>query len=289
MSIKKTLLYIMAFCASLVLLFSGSFPVMAQESRVFDNAGLFTQQEKAELERQLSDAMEAMNMDLAVLTVTDAKGYSAEAYADNFYEQQNLGVGNDHSGAVCVIDMDNRELRISTEGMMSRILTDDRLNTILDRAAEDIGNEKYLSGVEIMIDEIVGYQASGVVQGQYHYDRDTGAVDVYRKRSIAWYEALFALAAAGAAAGLTCSSVVKQYKMESERRQSLNYHMAYRGASAFAFALSNDLFINKVVSQRRIQTTPRGGSGAGGGSSAGRSTMHRSSSGRSHGGGGRKF
>ena len=124
-----------------------------------------------------------------------------------------------------------------------------------------------------------------VPAGQYDYIRKD-----YRP-SLEWYEILFAVAIAAAAAVMPCIGVINQYKMKKERRQSLNYHFSYRGSSDFKYDVVNDMFINKMVTQRRIPRNT-GGSGPGGrgpGSSVGRTTLHRSSSGRMHGGGGRKF
>lgn len=287
MIMRKTLLYMTAVLLCTCFLLSGADPALAAAQRVYDGAGLFTEQEAAQLEVQLQEAAESMDMDLAVLTTLDTDGYTTEQYADDFYEESGFGTGMDHSGALLMIDMGSRELYISTEGHMARILTDERIEAVLDTAMEDLGNQAYGAAVGRMIGAVSDYAAAGVVSGQYHYDRDTGKVSVYRKRSITWYEAALAVLAAGATGVLTCSSVVKQYKMERERKQSLNFQMAYRGSSAFAFTLANDLFINKMLSQRRI---PRNtGSGGRGGGRSGRSTMHRSSSGRSHGGGGRRF
>lgn len=295
MIIKKTLLCLVMVMSVGVFSLGGaaSFTAMADsgENRVFDEAGLFTEQENRELQESVRAASEAIGMYLGVLTTDDASGKTTEQLADDFYEENALGTGRDHSGALCVIDMDNRQLYISTEGDMIRYLTDDRINGILDNAIGYVGDEEYARGITVMLDDIKSYVAAGIVDGQYNYDRDTGEVSVYRKKSITPLEGLFAFLAAGALATFPCISTVKRYKMESEKRQALNYHLAYRGSSAFAFTLTNDLFINKMVSQRRInQNVGGGGSGRpGGGSSAGRSTVHRSGGGRTHGGGGRGF
>ena len=51
---------------------------------------------------------------------------------------------------------------------------------------------------------------------------------------------------------MPCIGVINQYKMKKERRQSLNYHFSYRGSSDFKYDVVNDMFINKMVTQRRI-------------------------------------
>lgn len=70
-------------------------------------------------------------MDAAVVTAEENPG-SAQAYADDFYEAHGFGTGSGRDGALLLIDMDNRELCISTEGKMVRYLTDSRIEAVLD-------------------------------------------------------------------------------------------------------------------------------------------------------------
>ena len=79
--------------------------------------------------------------------------------------------------------------------------------------------------------------------------------------SLEWYEILFAVAIAAAAAVMPCIGVINQYKMKKERRQSLNYHFSYRGSSDFKYDVVNDMFINKMVAEK--DTKKYGGSGPG--------------------------
>lgn len=297
MRIKKTLLWMTVLAVFAVAAVSGTLSASAGETqRVLDGAGLFTDAEREALEEQLQEGMKGSGMDLVVLTIDDAQGKSAGEYANDYYDSNKLGKGLKDSGALCLIDMDNREIYISTFSKMTRVLTDERIEAILDNAYAYASEGRYAACASSMIQDIASYAADGIVDGQYNYDEATGRVDVYRPRSVTWYEFLIALAAAGSVAVFPCISVMKQYRMEEEQKQALNYHLAYRGASAFAFTVASDMFLNKMVSQRRLPQNlggPRsggmGGAGGMGGSMPGRSTVHRSSSGRMHGGGGRKF
>lgn len=263
----------------------------ASGRRIFDNADLFTDEEEKLLEEQVYKSVEEMGMDLAVVTTSDASGKSPVQFADDYYDANGFGIGEDSSGALYLIDMDNRELYISTHGGMIRYLTDDRIEVIIDEAAPYAGDGDYSGSAQAVIRAIEACLAAGVVDGQYNYDWETGSVSPYykpRNKRLDWYEILFAFAGAGILAALPCISTINQYQMKKQHKQSLNYRLAYRGASSFAFHLSNDQFFNKQVSQRRIpRNTGSGGNGRQ--ASSGRSTTHRSSSGRSHGGGGRKF
>lgn len=254
----------------------------SENSRVFDQAGLFTQKEKSSMEEEISSMREEMDMDVVVVTTDDTSGKSAQEAAEDFYIEGNFGTGKEYSGVLFLIDMDNRELYIAPVGEMNRYLTDYRWNEILDRAYDEVSAGDYAAGAEAFLSSVREYYAAGIPNGQYTV--------VEKKLSIRWYEVLLALAvAAGAAAG-PCISVKNRYSMKKELRQSQNCLMAYRADCSFRFADSSDNLINKTVTHVIIPRNNGGGGGpkSGGGSSAGRSTVHNNS-GRSFGGGGRKF
>ena len=89
---------------------------MAGNVRVFDQADLFLEEEEKELQQAIDALREKMDMDAAVVTAEENPG-SAQAYADDFYEAHGFGTGSGHDGALLLIDMDNRELCISTEAV----------------------------------------------------------------------------------------------------------------------------------------------------------------------------
>ena len=108
-------------------------------ARVFDLAGLFSEAQEETLSGTIRRLRGKMNMDVAVVTAEDAKGLMGQEFGDLFYEENGMGAGKNASGVLFLIDLDNRELVISTEGDMIRYLTDERIETILDHVYEEIG------------------------------------------------------------------------------------------------------------------------------------------------------
>ncbi|RHO92345.1 TPM domain-containing protein [Clostridium sp. AF29-8BH] len=73
------------FSVAAFISFSQVSPIWAAEgTRVFDEAGLFSAEEVQELETRIDEVRDSQDADLAVLTVEDAQGESAESYADDF-------------------------------------------------------------------------------------------------------------------------------------------------------------------------------------------------------------
>lgn len=261
----------------------------AGEQRVFDGAGLLTAEERGQFEDEIAGMRKTMKMDVVVVTTDEAGGKSAEQYADDFYDEGGFGTRSDYSGVLFLIDMDNREIRISTSGTMIRFLTDDRIDKMLDHAYPHASDGDYPGVVRELLADTATYFRKGIPGGQYHYDMETGKISVYR--SIRWYEALMAFAAALFSGGAACLNVKRQYAMKTERGRAAGYNLAYRANAQFAFRDQNDVLVNSFVTQRVILRNtggprPGGGGGIGGGS---RSSTHTSGGGRTHGGGGRKF
>ena len=259
--------------------------------RVYDMAELLTDQEEEAFEAEIARQRKDLNFDIVVVTIEDAGGKGSQDYADYNYEVAGFGNGSGHDGILLLIDMENRELVLSTEGRAIRIFTDERIETMLDHIYEGASDGDFSSSVEAFLEDTEYYGEKGIPSGQYNYDTETHAVSVHK--SIRWYEALLAAGVSAFVAATACLTVKHQYEMKEAPGQTRNLNMAYRADCRFAYDNESDVLINKFVTSQAIPRSTGGshnqGGSFGGGSSAGRSSTHHSASGRSHGGGSRKF
>lgn len=272
-----------------VLLISGqAWAAKADGSRrVFDDAGLLSDGDIAAFEEEIAGLRDTMKMDVVLVTTEDAGGKTSQQYADDYYDEGGFGTRLDYSGVLYLIDMDNREIYISTSGAMIRFLTDKRVDQMLDRAYAYASDGDYAGVMRQFLADTGTCYRQGIPGGQYNYDTETGKISIYR--SIRWYEALIAFAVAVSCGAAACQNVKREYAMKRERGRAANFNLAYRANAQFAFRHQNDVLVNSFVTQRIIPRNTGGGHGGSGGGGGGRSSTHRSSSGRSHGGGGRKF
>lgn len=253
----------------------------AQEQRVFDEADLFTPAQEQALEEDVAALRAQMQMDVVIVTAADAQGKSARAYADDYYDDNGFGVGEDHDGVLLLIDMDNREAYISTCGAMIDLLTDGRIDAILDGVVLRLQEQDYAGAAQAFLARTQSYFEAGAVSGQYQYDTQTGQRSDQSAFPMLLRIAICA-AVAAAAGGITVWAVKSRYSMKTEA-----YTYPYRDRSTLSLSVQQDRFLHQTLTSRQI---PRETSGAGsGGSSSRRSSTHRSASGRKHGGGGRKF
>ena len=65
---------------------------------VYDQGNLFSYSEADEISEKIESLTDSCDMTFAVVTTLDAEGKSAQEYADDFYDEHGLGVGDDYSG-----------------------------------------------------------------------------------------------------------------------------------------------------------------------------------------------
>ena len=295
----KGIMICLLICTFLVM---GSMTVWADQTgavsgqpRVFDQAGLFSETEIIQLEEKIAQCRKSTKMDVVIVSAHADGELSAEEYADDYYDYGGFGVGKKASGVLLLYYMDGPgqpggECYISTAGTMINMLTDERIESILDDVYGDLGNRDFAGATEHFLEDVKAYVKEGVESGQYTYDRDTG--EIVRYHSIRLYEVAIAMVIAGILAGSVCLDIKKRYAMKQSSREISNSLQAYRADCAFCFSVAGDKMVNKYVRSvpiPRNTSSGSGGRGHSGSSSAGRSTIHTSSSGSSHGGGGRRF
>lgn len=247
------------------------------QSFVYDNAGLLSVEEMASLDEQISEMQEETGWDIFAVTVDDTNGKSSMEYADDFYDMR---TADDSDGILVLIDMDNREIYVSTCGKAIRYLTDVRIERVLDAGYTYVSDGDYAACLSAMLQKAAYYYEAGIPENQYNYDVETGAVSRYH--SLTWAEIIpVLLLASGAGIGVYVF-VIRSYSLKGGR-----YDYPYVKYGNVTLTEREDRFIRAHTTHQRLHED-RGGSG-GGGHSSGRSSTHHSSSGRSHGGGGRKF
>ena len=295
----KGIMICLLICTFLVM---GSMAVWADQTgavsgqpRVFDQAGLFSETEIIQLEEKIAQCRKSTKMDVVIVSAYADGERSAEEYADDYYDYGGFGAGKKASGVLLLYYMDGPgqpggECYISTAGTMINMLTDERIESILDDVYGDLGNRDFAGATEHFLEDVKAYVKEGVESGQYTYNRDTG--EIVRYHSIRLYEVAIAMVIAGILAGSVCLDIKKRYAMKQSSREVSNSLQAYRADCAFHFSVAGDKMVNKYVRSvpiPRNTSSGSGGRGHSGSSSAGRSTIHTSSSGSSHGGGGRRF
>jgi uncharacterized protein len=257
------------FILTVILLLVSMLPslALAAGQKIFDYAELFSPDELAQLQTIVDTHTANYGSDLGIVTITDNGGKSPQAYADDFYDQN--GFGND--GMLLLIDMESRELYISTKGSMIDILNDDRINDLLDLMYTYVSDKAYFAAMQRTIEKAETYMESGPVSGQYREE--------VQPRSLTPGWIVISILIGAGIGGLVVLIIYKQYK---KAYKPVPYD--YRKEANLSLNTTLDNLIDTHTTSRYIP--PDNDSF---GSSGGRSSTHSSSSGSSHGGGGRSF
>lgn len=254
------------------------FPITtyAEKALVFDDAMLFSQEEVMNLENEANLLSKFYNMDIVIVTTDDTIDKTTREYADDFFDYNGFGVGEDYDGILFLIDMDNSEAYISTSGIGIKYLTDERIERILDEVFDSgLSEGDYYSSTLGFIRGTEKYLKAGIPSDQYNYPEKPK-----EKNKLTMFDLMISLLGGIGTSGIFFFSTKSKYKMKNPVKP-----LTFKNNSFVNFRLNEDKLVDSFVTTRIIPK-PQNNSSS---SSSGKSTTHSSSSGRSHGGGGRKF
>lgn len=258
--------------------------------QVIDDAHLFSASEIESISDVIDRIERNHQMDMVVLTTTNTPTdyseslYRVRDYADDFYDQGGYGMGEDFSGMLFLIDMNNRVMWISTGGVMIEYINDSREEAILDAAEMYVRNGMYGTAAQRAMEQTECFLIKGREEGTFLYDEATG------KRLGGIYNALTsAEMGVGLIAGVIAAAIMLFSVKGSYSLSGSTYSYDLEGNSSVVLTQDEKRYLRQHVTRRARTTSTSSGGRSGGSGFSGGSGVHRSSAGRSHGGGGRRF
>lgn len=128
-------------------------PKVDEAEKVYDFADLFTLDEEQQLYDKIQAYIEEFNMDMVIVTINENSKSSSMEYADDFYDYNYFGINDSKDGILFLIDMDTRNIYISTTGKAINEYNDSRIDDMLDRAHGYMISEDYYEAAEAFIEE----------------------------------------------------------------------------------------------------------------------------------------
>ncbi|MBQ7962270.1 MAG: TPM domain-containing protein [Clostridia bacterium] len=249
-----------AILTVILLCFSLSIFASAQENDrtlglVEDYAELMTDEEEALLTEKFEAFCDEYKMEIAVVTINDLGGKSAMEYADDFYDYNGYGYGENDDGLLALyVDgaEGEREIYITTHGKAISKITDADIDYITDLMIMYLSDGDYAWAFETFVDE-----ATDVVKVS------VSLIWIPLSLGIGMLVVFFVLKTMASAN----KSVVRKVDAKDYVRS---------GSMVVTGSYDNFLF-NNVTRVARPKNTSSG------------SSTHTSSSGRTHGGGGKRF
>lgn len=236
---------------------------------VYDKADLLTESEESSLLSTMAKYNSKYSTDIAIVTTSSAGGKTAQAYADAFAEDIGMSMTrNGPAGILFLIDMDNREIYIATQGQAIYYYSEARIESILDDCYNRIIGQDYAGTCRAFLGGVRAYMGKDPSEGAR-----SGPTGILIRLVIA-------LVGGGAITGFMVAG--------AGGRVTTGAGTYYNAAGSNIYG-KRDMFINRTVTRRRIQRDPPKTGSSGGFSSSGGGGFHMSSGGGAHGGGGRKF
>lgn len=240
-----------------------------QLPRLVDNADILDDSEETSLLKKLDEISERQKFDVVVVTVDSLEGKTAEEYADDFYDENGYGVGNDKDGVLLLVSMEDRDWWMSTTGFGITAITDAGIDYISDKFLEYLGDDKYAKAFDTyaeLCDEFIAQAKKGTPYDGSNMPKEP--FPVFRNILIAL------------GVGIVLSLIIvliMRSKMRTVRSQPAASDYMKQGS--MDITKSRDLFLYTHLDKKAI---PKKNESRG-------STTHTSSSGTTHGGGGGKF
>lgn len=253
------------------------FPASAADDlpRLVDMADLLSDNEEAELSSLLDEISNRQQVDVVVVTATSMDGASAVVYADDFYDYNGYGYGDERDGILLLISMDERDWYISTHGFAITAITDVGREYISEMFVNDLSMGDYavsFTNFARLCDNFITQAKSGEP-----YD-----VDNLPKEP---FEPILSLATAFAIAFIIALISTGIMKGQLKTVHSQTAAEGYMKQDSMKLTRKSDLFLYQKVdrSKKAESSSPDSPNRSGG------SQTHTSSSGATHGGGGGKF
>lgn len=295
------------FALILVLALAGSLavPVFAEDAPllildnptsvyVVDDADLLTSEEEARLEESAREISQRQACDVVLGTASYLNGATPMEYADDYFDYNGYGYGEDRTGILLLVSMEDRDVWVSTRGEAIQAFTDDGIQYLIEQLFNDLSYGDY-AGAFSTYYETADTMLSvyrGTASTQEAEDFNESFDDFVSDSENEWNEAresnrtgriLFRTVIA-----LVIGLLGAFIPMSVLKSQVRNVHMKtnaanYMRPNSLNLTRNRDVYLYANTTSRVIETNRGNGGGHGG------SSVHISSSGATHGGGGRKF
>lgn len=264
----KSTSVISALVVSIILISSFISSVYAQTSlsRVVDNAELLSDSEQLLLEDMISDIATEYEFDVVIVTTNSTEGSSIVEYADDFFDFNGYGYGEDYDGILFALDMGERNWAISTTGYGLSAFTDYGTDLIGEKVSSYLSDGDYSLAMETFVSMVEQF----LVQAESGASYDVG--NSYKsviELMIPYFVVL------GLSLIITII-IMASMKSRMKTLKRANIAKEYIKDGSFNLRNSRDRFLYSNVVKVAKQTSNSGGKGG--------TSSHRSSSGSSHGG-----
>ncbi|WP_422122517.1 TPM domain-containing protein [Planococcus sp. X10-3] len=243
----------------ILLLVNGPIVFAQIDQRIYDEAGLLSEQEISDLEAYAAEKSQEQGADFLLLTTDSMDGQTFEMYMGDFFDDLADASGQENA-VVMTIDMGSREFYVAGFGTAETRLDNERVELVLDRVEPYMVDGEYAGAFRETVSSADRYM---------EYRPGVNPESFFLKT---WFHAAVALLLGG--------GIVGSMLYNSGGRVTTT-PATYIDRDHTRVTRDSDRFRNKTVTRRKIPKKDNSGGGFGGGGMTG--------GGRSFSGGGRGF
>ena len=239
--------------------------VIKSTDSVTDEANLFTDEEEAYLRKEIARIKEKYSFDIAYLTVNDLGDKSAMEYADDYFDYNGFGVGENRDGVTFLQCPATRDYWTSTRGYGITVFTDYGIEKLNEEVVEYLKND----------DSFGAFKKHLEITEEY-LDKAANGKPIEKSKLPAILIVLLVSVGIGVAISFIITyGMISNMKTAVKQTNSSNYY----DKNSLNLSNQRDLYMYSTVTKTK-KPEPSNSSG---------SSTHTSSSGASHGGGGGKY
>lgn len=243
-------------------------PYIDSSIYVYDFANLLTDSEITFLQNTIKNLDNKDDYGIVIVTTNNVNNLSTQEYADDFYDYNNFS----QSGILLLIDMENREVYISTTYYGQIIFDNDRVEDILDVITPKLSNANYYNACSFFLEMVESYIEKGPSASMKNCEITNSYGDYTCPKMLPIpFIILFSIFLSSIVTFL----ITRKYKKIILAKDA-DYYLK-KGNITLGNKI--DKFVNTHTTRTYINTSSSSSSGG----------SHHSSSGSLHGGGGRSF
>ena len=270
---------IFSIIAALAVCLSSAFTVYAQEipdsrllPRLVDEADLLSDSEESRLLTTLDEISERQKCDVVVVTVDTIGDSTATEFADDFYDYNGYGAGENRDGILLLISMADRDWAISTCGYGITAFTDAGQAYMVDKFKPALSDGDYYEAFDkyaVLCDDFLTQAKNGNPYDNGNLPKEFPYVGL--------------IICIGVSIGVAFI-IVNGMKNKLKSVRTKTDADTYVRQGSMSLAQNRDIFLYRTINRTKRSTESSSSSSGSSGSST-----HRSSSGTTHGGSSGKF
>ena len=236
---KRRLLGTVGTAVILLLVFICSFAAVGAAGKyVIDDAQLLTDEQEAQLSQQIQDLRQEKNIDIVIVTKNGLGEKTPQQYADDYLDQGGYGMGADENSILYLIDMESRELYLSTHGAAEDYFTPELIEEMLDHIYDQVTVQNYYGAAQAFVADAGRFDEA---VANHLYDQNA-----HKKMSIP--------VKLGISVGISvCVCAIIAFSVSRGTKQAV-FARDYMDQSTFELKQQSDVFLRHVVTKRKIET-----------------------------------